>query len=97
MLQALQDLRGSEDVDIEIRRGIPVMAAVPAASDSITDFPLLLSISDCHHIAYALVSRNDGEGVAEESVFDSVIRMADTTGEDFDQNLQHALDWNAGY
>jgi hypothetical protein len=73
------------------------MAAVPGASDSVTDFPLLLSISNCHHIADALVSRNYGETVAEESVFNSVIGMADTTGEDFDKNLKHALDWNAGY
>ncbi len=87
MLQARHELTQSAEVKVSINR-LPVMPAVPRTSNSITNFPLLLAITNSDYVANSFVSGNSGKGVAKHCVLYAAIRVADATSKDFHKDLK---------
>ena len=63
------------------------MAAMPGSSNTVTDLPFLLRVRDGSDLTNKLMTGNNGKAVAEQSEANGVIRMADTTSENLDQDL----------
>jgi hypothetical protein len=51
---------------------------MPASSYSVTDFPFLLSFTNCDNITNTFVAGNDWEAVAKSSMLGSSVGVADT-------------------
>lgn len=64
-----------------------VVSAVPRAPDAVSDLPALLAVADCDDVADDFVPWDDREGVSKGTGLHTVLGAADTTGEDFDENL----------
>lgn len=64
------------------------MPTVPRTSNSVANFPLLLTIPDCDYIANSFMSRNSRKCVAKHCVLDGIVGVADTTSENLHKNLE---------
>ena len=73
----------------------PIMTAMPGTSNGIAYLPFLLSVSNRHNFADAFVARNHGERVAEPTMLNHHVRMAHTTGEHFDENLDRRCQYGS--
>lgn len=67
------------------------MASMPRCADPVTDLPLLLRVRDRDDLADRLVAGDDGEAVSEPAVLDRRVRVADTAGECFGDDLSNGL------
>lgn len=63
------------------------MPTVPGTTNTLSDFPFGLSFWDGSNLADDFMARHDGEPVSKQAVADSVVGVADTTGENLDQDL----------
>lgn len=64
------------------------MSTMPGSSHSVAFFPYLFRFWDGNYIANDLMTRYDGEAVSEERLLYCGVRVADTDGQNFDQDLE---------
>jgi hypothetical protein len=67
------------------------MSTMPGSPHSVAFFPYLFRFWDGNYIANDLMTRYDGEAVSEECLLDCGVRVADTDGQNFDQNLEQKM------
>lgn len=60
---------------------------MPCSANPITDFPTFLGSRDGNNLTHGLMTRNSREAVAEASMLNSKVGMANTTGKNFGKNL----------
>lgn len=64
-----------------------VMTSVPRTTNSLTNLPFLNAGSYGSNITDNFVAGDDGKTISESSVLNDSVRVADTTSDDFDENL----------
>jgi hypothetical protein len=67
---------------------LTIMPPMPGSSHSVAFFPYLFRFWDSNYIANDLMARYDGEAVSPECFLYRGVRVADTDGQNFDQDLE---------
>jgi len=64
-----------------------IVSSVSWASNSVADFPSLLTVRNSGDVANYFVAGNNWEAIPKSSILDARIRVADATGDGLDEDL----------